>query len=84
MTIRPLPEPSCSEQHRHLGCGSSGCRTCGRYETELYRFLETRRTALLGALADKKYLDENMAAMLDAALEEFATVFQAPQMLAAA
>ena len=56
----------------------------GRYETDLYRFLETRHSTLLAALADKKHVDDDMTVILDAALEEFATVFQAPLMLAAA
>jgi F-type H+/Na+-transporting ATPase subunit alpha len=54
------------------------------YETELYRFLETRHPALLTALADTQYIDDHITTILDAALREFATVVQAPPMLAAA
>jgi F-type H+-transporting ATPase subunit alpha len=45
------------------------------YETELYRFLDTRQTALLGALSEKKALDDQLKADLNKALEEFGKTF---------
>jgi F-type H+-transporting ATPase subunit alpha len=49
------------------------------YETELYKFLDTRRAALLSALAEKKAIDDAMKAELNAALEEFGKSFTAAQ-----
>jgi F-type H+-transporting ATPase subunit alpha len=45
------------------------------YETELYRFLDTRQAALLGALSEKKALDDQLKADLNKALEEFGKTF---------
>ena len=47
-----------------------------RYEAELYRFMDTRHPDLLKELAEKKDI-KPVADRLKAALEEFATVFQA-------
>jgi F-type H+/Na+-transporting ATPase subunit alpha len=49
------------------------------YETELYKFLDTRRTALLSTLAEKKTIDDAIKAELNAALEEFGKTFVAAQ-----
>jgi F-type H+-transporting ATPase subunit alpha len=49
------------------------------YETELYKFLDTRRTALLSTLAEKKTIDDAIKAELNAALEEFGKTFAAAQ-----
>ncbi len=50
-----------------------------RYEEELYRFLETRRPAILTGIADKKQIDDAMKAELKGALEEFAREFKAAE-----
>ncbi len=47
------------------------------YELELYRFLETRHTAVLTAIAEKKTLDDETKAALVAALKEFGQQFAA-------
>ncbi|MGH9410098.1 MAG: F0F1 ATP synthase subunit alpha [Vicinamibacterales bacterium] len=47
------------------------------YETELYRFLETRRAQLLSSLAEKKQIDDQIKADLKAALDEFGKTFAA-------
>jgi F-type H+-transporting ATPase subunit alpha len=47
-----------------------------RYEAELYRFMDTRHPDLLKEIAEKKDV-KPVADRLKAALEEFATVFQA-------
>ena len=44
----------------------------------------TTDSALLNALADTKHIDDHITVILEAALREFATVVQAPPMLAAA
>ena len=54
------------------------------YETELYKFLDTRRTALLSTLAEKKTIDDAIKAELNAALEEFGKTFAAANKTAAA
>jgi len=46
-----------------------------RYEEELYRFLETRASNVLTSIADKKILDDEIRAALDAALAEFGKQF---------
>jgi F-type H+-transporting ATPase subunit alpha len=48
---------------------------CGRYEQELYRYLDASQTALLGDLAQKKDL-KDLTERLKAALEQFGQVFQ--------
>jgi F-type H+-transporting ATPase subunit alpha len=52
-------------------------RNIGRYETELYRFLETRHPGVLGGIAEKKQLDDPLRADLEKALKEFGGVFAA-------
>jgi len=47
------------------------------YEMELYKFLDTRRAALLSALAEKKAIDDTIKPELNAALEEFGKTFAA-------
>ncbi len=48
---------------------------CGRYEQELYRYLDASQPALLADLAQKKDLKE-LSARLEAALQQFAQLFQ--------
>ena len=48
-----------------------------RYEEELYRFLETRHSSILTALADKKQLDDGLKTQLNAVLKEFGEQFAA-------
>ncbi len=47
------------------------------YETDLYTFLETRRSQLLTSVAEKKQLDDGLKAELNAALKEFGETFAA-------
>jgi len=47
------------------------------YENELFQFLETRRADLVAALAEKKQLDDDIKAALNAALDEFGKTFAA-------
>jgi F-type H+/Na+-transporting ATPase subunit alpha len=54
------------------------------YETELYRFLDSRRAQLLASLAEKRQIDDAIKAELNAALEEFGKNFAAAQKTAAA
>jgi F-type H+/Na+-transporting ATPase subunit alpha len=42
-----------------------------RYEVDLYRFLETRHARVLTTIAEKKILDDELKAALEAALTEF-------------
>ena len=46
-----------------------------RYEEELYRFLETRASTVLTGIAEKKILDDEIKAALEAALTEFGKQF---------
>jgi F-type H+-transporting ATPase subunit alpha len=46
-----------------------------RYEEELYRFLETTHAGVLTGIAEKKILDDEVKAALDAALEAFGKQF---------
>jgi F-type H+-transporting ATPase subunit alpha len=48
-----------------------------RYEDDLYRFLETRHPQILRDIAEKKILDDQLRATLDAAFEEFGRQFGA-------
>jgi len=41
------------------------------YETELYKFLETRHASVLSGIKEKKQLDDQLKAGLDAAIKEF-------------
>ena len=47
----------------------------GRYEQDLYRFLETRHSDVLTGIAEKKILDDDVKAKLEAALKDFAKQF---------
>jgi F-type H+-transporting ATPase subunit alpha len=49
----------------------------GAYETELYRAFELRHAAILGGIADKRQIDDNMKAQIDAALKDFGQQFAA-------
>ena len=46
-----------------------------QYEDELYRFLESRHPGVLTGIADKKVLDDELKAALEAALKEFSAQF---------
>jgi F-type H+-transporting ATPase subunit alpha len=54
------------------------------YEKELYRFLDTRHPAVLTTIAEKKQLDDDLRAKMQAALKEFADQFAAARKAAAA
>jgi F-type H+/Na+-transporting ATPase subunit alpha len=54
------------------------------YETELYQFLETRGGQVLAALAQKKQIDDEIKAALNASLKEFGQTFAAAHKTAAA
>jgi F-type H+-transporting ATPase subunit alpha len=45
------------------------------FETELYKFLEARHANVLSGIAEKKQLDDQLKAALDAAVREFASDF---------
>ena len=45
------------------------------FETGLYKFLETRHASVLSGIAEKKQLDDQLRAALDAAVREFAGDF---------
>ena len=47
------------------------------YEAELFRFMESRRPAILASLRDKKVLSDDLRADLDGALKEFGAQFEA-------
>jgi F-type H+-transporting ATPase subunit alpha len=49
----------------------------GRYEQELYQFVESRYPSLLKTIAEKKTLDDNLKAEMSAALKEFGEQFAA-------
>jgi F-type H+-transporting ATPase subunit alpha len=46
-----------------------------RYEEDMYRFLDTRHAGVLAGIAEKKTLDDDLKAKLEAALAEFAKQF---------
>jgi len=48
-----------------------------RYEEELYRFLETRHAGVLSGIADKKIIDDELKASIEAALKDFGQQFAA-------
>ena len=54
------------------------------YETDLYKFLDTRKAQLLSSLAQKKQIDDAIKAELNGALEEFGKTFAASQQAAVA
>ena len=49
----------------------------GRYEDELFRFIEARKPALLTGLAQKKSIDDALKADIEATLKDFAKEFKA-------
>ena len=49
---------------------------CRRYEQELNAFLDTRHAALLKEIAEKKDIKGELTERLNAALKEFAGLFQ--------
>jgi F-type H+-transporting ATPase subunit alpha len=53
------------------------------YESELYTFLETRHPTMLGEIAEKKQLGDQLKAALNAAVKEFAGDFSARKAAAA-
>src|SRR5437870_6573742 len=53
------------------------------FETELYKYIETRAPQVLGGIAEKKQLDDQLKAALTAAVKEFATDFAARKAVAA-
>jgi F-type H+-transporting ATPase subunit alpha len=53
------------------------------YETELYKFLDTRKSGLVKALYDKKQIDDAVKTDLNQALEEFGKGFAAANKTAA-
>jgi len=55
-----------------------------QYETELYRFLDTRRAQLLSSLAEKKQITDEIKTELNQALKEFNESFAAARKTAAA
>jgi len=58
----------------------------GSFERELHGFLETRHPSILAILAERKQIDDRLAAVLDGALDEFAGGFRrtTPPLAAAA
>jgi F-type H+-transporting ATPase subunit alpha len=54
------------------------------YETQLFRFLETRRPQLLSSLAEKKQIDDDLKGELNQSLKEFGETFAAGRKSAAA
>jgi len=54
------------------------------YEIDLYKFLDTRKSGLMKALAEKKQIDDQVKADLNQALEEFGKSFSATGKTAAA
>jgi F0F1-type ATP synthase alpha subunit len=53
------------------------------FETELYKFIETRTPHVFGQIVEKKILDDQLKAELDAVVKEFATDFAARKAAAA-
>jgi F-type H+-transporting ATPase subunit alpha len=49
----------------------------GAYETELYRTFELRHSGILKGIADKKQIDDELKAQINAALKEFSQQFAA-------
>jgi F-type H+-transporting ATPase subunit alpha len=56
----------------------------GAFETELYKFIETRHPQVFLGIADKKQLDDQLKGSLDAAVKEFAGDFANRRAAAAA
>jgi F-type H+-transporting ATPase subunit alpha len=55
-----------------------------RYEEDFYRFLETRHAGVLSGISEKKILDDDVKAALEAALAEFGKQFMAGRAAAVA
>ena len=55
-----------------------------RYEEDLYRFIETRHPTVFTGIAEKKILDDEVKAALEAALTEFNKQFLAGRQATAA
>jgi F-type H+-transporting ATPase subunit alpha len=53
------------------------------FETELFRYIETRHPQLFSGIAEKKQLDDQLKAELDAAVQQFAKDFSARKAAAA-
>jgi F-type H+-transporting ATPase subunit alpha len=53
------------------------------YQVEFYKFLETRHPAILRDIAEKKQLDDQLKASLDAAIKEFSSAFASRKVSAA-
>ncbi len=53
------------------------------YETELYKFIETRHPQVFHGIVEKKQLDDQVKAALEAAIKEFAAEFGARKATAA-
>src|SRR5439155_19268401 len=53
------------------------------FETELYKYIETRAPQVFSGIADKKQLDDQLKGALNAAVKEFATDFAARKAAAA-
>ena len=53
------------------------------YETELYRFIESRYPQLFAGIAEKKQLDDELKSALNAAVEAFSKDFAARKAAAA-
>ncbi|RPJ71652.1 MAG: F0F1 ATP synthase subunit alpha [Acidobacteria bacterium] len=54
------------------------------YETELYRFIETRKPAIYTTLREKKAIDDQLKADIESALKEFGREFAGARNVAAA
>ncbi len=51
--------------------------TLKRYEQELFRFVETRKPEVFKTILEKKQLDDDVKALVNKTLEEFAAQFTA-------
>jgi F-type H+-transporting ATPase subunit alpha len=83
---RPLPV---EKQVLMIFAGTNGfldpiaIEEVGKYEQEMYRFFDARKSALLRTLAEKKQFDDALKAEFTAALKEFADVYAASKKAAA-
>ena len=53
------------------------------FETELYKFIETRAPQVFSGIIEKKILDDQLKGELDAVVKEFAATFAATKSAAA-
>ena len=53
-----------------------------RYEQELYRFIETKRPGIFGTLRERRVLDDQLRAEIEAALREIGETFEAAEQAA--